>query len=151
MKTKIIYASIHHQNTKKVARAMSEVLNAELVKFTEVKNEDVFESDLIGFGSGVYFSKFHKSLIDFVENLEDCKKKKAFVFATAGMRKNIFLNRGVDDFKKRLERKNFEIIGDFECLGYDTYSILKMVGGVNKGRPNEKDIQRAQDFAKNLL
>ncbi len=151
MKTVIIYASIHHKNTEEIAKAMAEVLNAKLIKFTEVKKEDVLNADLVGFGSGIYFAKFHKSLIDFVENLEGCKGKKAFLFSTTGMKRIFFINRGIPDFKKRIERKNFETIGEFECLGYDTYSVLKILGGINKGRPNDNDVQRAREFAKKIL
>ncbi len=151
MKTVIIYASIHHKNTEKIAKAMAEVLNAKLIKFTEVKKEDVLNADLVGFGSGIYFAKFHKSLIDFVENLDGCEGKKAFLFSTAGMRRNVFLNRGIPDFRKIIERKKFKTVGEFECLGFDTYSVLKILGGINKGRPNDNDVQRAKEFAKKIL
>lgn len=151
MKTTIIYASIHHGNTEKVAKAIGSVLNAKPIPFHQVKKEAVLDSDLIGFGSGIYLAKFHKGLLKFVDDLPKVDNKKAFLFSTAGMKENIFANRGHRDMRKRLQRKGFEIVGEFDCKGYDTYSLLKLIGGLNKGRPDEKDLENARDFAKQML
>jgi len=62
MKTLIIYNSTHHGNTKKIAKVMTEILNAELVKSDEVDITTLSKYDLIGFGSGIYYGKHHKSL-----------------------------------------------------------------------------------------
>jgi flavodoxin len=43
------------------------------------------------------------------------------------------------------------VIGSFACKGLDTFGIMKLIGGVAKGRPNEKDLQEARIFAKGLL
>ena len=150
MKTVIIYASLHHKNTEKIAKTMAAVLEAEAIDFVKADKERVVSADLVGFGSGIYFSKFHKGLLKFIEDLPDCKGKKAFIFSTAGMKANPLLNRGHKSTKKTLQKKNFQLVAEFECLGYDTNGPLKYFGGINKGRPNEKDIERAKTFAKNL-
>jgi len=49
-----------------------------------------------------------------------------------------------------LNRKEFNIIGEFNCLGFDYNGPLKLIGGINKGRPNKRDIQKARLFAKSL-
>jgi hypothetical protein len=41
-------------------------------------------------------------------------------------------------------------VGDFSCNGWDTWGPLKLVGGTNKGRPNEQDLQEARVFARGL-
>ncbi|MFO7807500.1 MAG: flavodoxin, partial [Candidatus Moraniibacteriota bacterium] len=66
---------------------------------------------------------------------------------TSGMKGNNLFNRSHDKFRKILQEKNFEIAGDFNCPGYDTYSVLKWIGGVYKGRPSQKDLKRAREFA----
>ncbi len=124
-KVLIIYASIHKGNTKRIAERMGSVLGARVVSFQDAKKEDIENADLIGFGSGVYLSKFHKGLINLVEALPEMGKKKAFLFSTSGMRRNIILNRSHEHFKKLLREKNFEVVGEFDCLGYDTYGPLK--------------------------
>ncbi len=151
MKTLIIYASFHHKNTEKIAKEISDVLDAKIINFYDVTEEDIKEADLIGFGSGVYYSKFHRGLIKFVESLSKMDKKKAFLFSTSGLRKNIFLNRSHHYFKKTLKEKNFNVVGEFRCLAYDTYGPFKCVGGLNKGRPNEKDFKDARAFAMSLI
>ena len=150
MKTIIVYASIHHKNTEKIAKAIASELNAKAVPFFEITKEDIEKAQVIGFGSGVYYSKFHKGLINFVKDLPDVKGKKAFLFSTAGMRKNFLLNRSHSHFKKILKEKNFEIIGEFDCLGWDTNGLLEKIGGINKGRPDKKDLEDAKNFAKGL-
>ena len=150
MKTLIIYASIHHKNTEKIAETIASELQTKAIPFFEAKEEGLQKAKIIGFGSGVYYSKFHKGLIEFVEKLPDMKGKKAFVFSTAGIKKNVILNRSHIRFKKILKEKNFEIIGEFDCLGWDTNGLLEKIGGLNKGRPNEKDLKNAKNFAKKL-
>ncbi len=147
----IIYASFHHKNTEKIAKEIGEILKARVVNFLEVKKEEIEKADFVGFGSGVYFSKFHKGLIKLVKKLPEMEEKKTFIFSTSGMRKNIFLNRSHSHFKKELENKNFKIVGEFNCLGHDSYAFLKYFGGINKGRPNEKDIENASNFARSIL
>jgi len=105
---------------------------------------------LVGFGSGVYYMKFHKELLNFVKTLPDAGGKKTFIFSTAGMKQNPFFNRGHQSIRKILQNKNFKIIGEFDCLGYDTYGILKYIGGLNRGKPDKADIKNAKDFASNL-
>lgn len=147
----IIYASIHHGNTKKIAEAIHSQLGGRLINFTEVKKEDIVNADLIGFGSGIYMVKFHTALLGFIKSLPFMENKKCFIFSTAGIRKNIFLNKGNKSAKKILKNKGFEIVGEFDCLGHDTYGPLKLIGGINKGRPNEKDLEDARKFAESII
>jgi flavodoxin len=150
MKALIIYISVHHGNTERVAKVMASILEAALLQVKQADANMLEQYDLIGFGSGIYFGKHHKSLLDFVETLPMFEHKKAFIFSTSGLRR-IWL---VHDFDKPLEdrllRKGFDIIGKFSCRGLDTYRATKLVGGINKGRPNARDLQQAEDFARGL-
>ena len=84
MKTMIVYTSVHHQNTEKVAKVMAEELEADIVQIAKAQPETLATYDLIGFGSGIYFGKHHKTLLQFVETLPPVTQKKAFVFSTCG-------------------------------------------------------------------
>jgi flavodoxin len=150
MKTLIIYISIHHGNTERVAKVMANVLGADLLPVKQVDASMLEQYDLIGFGSGIYFGRHHKSLLDFVGKLPMLKDKKAFIFSTSGLRKIWFFHDFDKPLKKRLQRRGFDIIGEFSCRGLDTYRAAKLVGGINKGRPNAQDLQRAEDFAGRL-
>lgn len=148
MKTLIIYMSIHHGNTEKIGKAMADVFKAKLVKPQDVDINTIAEYDLIGFGSGIYWQKHHKSLLNFVGNLPNLKNKKAFVFSTRGIGPVWIYHRPI---KKKLSEKGVDIIGEFSCRGFDTVGPFRLVGGINKGRPNEKDLENAKNFAKGLL
>ncbi|MCK4520758.1 flavodoxin family protein [Candidatus Parcubacteria bacterium] len=153
MKTLIIYISIHNGNTEKIAKEMAKIFNAELLRPNKIEVNTLSKYDLIGFGSGIYFFKQHKALLALVDNLPIMKNKKAFIFSTRGIGPVWFYHRPL--FKKLLE-KGFDIVGKFSCRGFDTYlfdryiPFLKFTGGLNKGRPNKKDLEDARNFAINL-
>ena len=54
------------------------------------------------------------------------------------------------DVKAVAEKKNCSYLGDYGCLGYDTFGPFKAVGGIQKGHPTEEEIAGAVDFYKNL-
>ena len=146
----VIYNSVHHGNTEKIAKAMIDVLDAKLVKPQEVDVNTVVEYDLVGFGSGIYAGKHHKSILKLVDRIPFQKNKKSFIFSTSGMKEGGIFNRFNKSLKEKLSEKGFMIVGEFTCLGYDTFGPFKVVGGVNKGRPDKKDLERARNFAQNL-
>ena len=63
MKTLIIYTSVHHGNTEKVAGVMASILNARLLQVKQATASMLDKYDLIGFGSGIYFGRHHKQTI----------------------------------------------------------------------------------------
>jgi flavodoxin len=150
LKALIIYISVHHGNTEKVAKVMANILDATLLQVKQADANMLEQYDLIGFGSGIYFGKHHESLLDFVDKLPVLTNKKVFIFSTSGLRKIPFVHNFDKPLRKKLQRKGFDIIGEFSCRGLDTYRATKLVGGVNKGRPNAEDLRKAEDFASGL-
>ena len=146
MKTLIVYTSIHHQNTEKVAKVIAEELEADLVPVDQAQSRPLEEYDLIGFGSGIYFMKHHKTLLQFVEALPAFIGRRAFIFSTSGeggTRKHAAL-------KDKMVYRGFWIVGEFSCKGWDTFGLMKLIGGINKGRPNVEDLEKARVFARGL-
>jgi len=150
MKALIIYISVHHQNTLKIAKAMAGVLNADLKTAIEAKPEELNNYDLIGFGSGIYIFRHHRKLLRFIDGLNNMNGKKAFIFSTSGAGSED-LERNHRKIKEALADKGLELIGEFNCLGLDTFGPLGLFGGLNKGRPSDQDLDNARNFAKNLL
>ena len=150
MKTLVVYISVHHGNTEKVAKVMANMLDADLLQVQQVDADMLERYDLVGFGSGIYFGRHHESLLDFVNQLPVVRNKKAFIFSTSGLRKIPFFHDFDKPLRKRLQRKGFDIIGQFSCRGLDTYRATKLVGGVNRGRPGAEDLKQAEDFATGL-
>ena len=151
MKALIIYISVHHGNTEKVAKVMANILDAALLEVKQADASMLAQYDLIGFGSGIYFGKHHESLLNFADELPMLGNKKAFIFSTSGLRKIRFIHDFDEPLKEKLQRKGFDIIGEFSCRGLDTYRATQLVGGINKGRPNAKDLKQAEDFARRIL
>jgi flavodoxin len=142
----IIYHSEHHGNTKKIAKAMAEKINADILKATDVNLNKFEEYDIAGFGSGVYNGKLHKELSEILSKLSQQNDKKAFIFSTTGSK--TYSSIAHERFRPMLEEKGFEIIGEFSCPGFDT-ALTKE--GINKGRPNKQDIKEAEDFIVNII
>jgi flavodoxin len=150
MKALMLYISVHHGNTEKVARNMANILDADLVQVKQANAAVLERYDLIGFGSGIYLGKHHESLLAFVDRLPMLRNKKAFIFSTSGLRKIPFVHNFDKSLKQRLQQKGFDIIGEFSCRGYDTSRAAMIVGGINRGRPSARDLQQAEDFARRL-
>lgn len=146
MRTLIIYTSVHHGNTRKIVQAMANSINADIVDAAEFDLNNLKNFDLIGFGSGIYMSKFHKNILDLIENMSLVNNKKAFVFSTSG-RGIIRFNKPIEE---KLKNKGFKISGSFSCKGFDTFGPFKLIGGIAKGRPNNEDIKKAVEFAKKM-
>ena len=150
MKTLIICISIHHGNTKKIAKTMAYVLNADILEPVNVDISNLEEYDLVGFGSGIYGWKHHNSLLNLIDKLPHTNKK-AFIFSTRG---NFIRIVPLKNYHNKLRcvllKKGFEIIGEFSCLGLDTSGPLRFTGGKNKGHPDEKDLDDARKFAVGL-
>lgn len=151
MKTLIIYVSIHHGNTEKIAKAIASTLEADLAKPTDVGASDVCNYDLIGFGSGIYFGKHHSSLFSLVERLPSQNGRGAFIFSTSGLRKIMLIHDFDKPLRNMLIAKGFIIVGEFNCRGWDTYPLwVRPFGGINKGKPGGKELEKAKRFAISL-
>ncbi|MFO7774047.1 MAG: flavodoxin domain-containing protein [Dehalococcoidia bacterium] len=70
MKTLIIYISVHHGNTVKVADVIGNILDADLLQVQQANATMLEQYDLIGFGSGVYFGKHHKAVLQQIFQIE---------------------------------------------------------------------------------
>ncbi|MGD0644232.1 MAG: flavodoxin family protein [Candidatus Bathyarchaeia archaeon] len=148
MKTLIVCFSYHHKNTAKIALAFASSLNAEIRTPQEVNPNGFSEYDLVGFGSGIYFGKHHKFLLNLAEKLPQVASKKAFIFSTSGRTGNT--SKFHKQLREKLQSKGFNIVGEFNCAGLDTYGLMKIVGGLNKEHPNKDDIKQAEAFAQSL-
>lgn len=147
MKTLIICISPHHQNTLKISQKMAEVLEAEIKKPEQFLISELFSYDIIGFGSGIYAFRHHNEILKLAKELPDMKAKPVFIFSTSGAKNGLKYHKAL---RKILEKKNCCIIDEFNCIGWDSFGPLKLVGGLNKDRPNENDFKLAQLFAQTL-
>jgi len=159
MKSIVIVCSYHHKNTEKVAKRIAGVLGAKIVSPQQLKPQELFDYDLIGFGSGIYDAKHHLKLLDLADIMPPANGNRAFLFSTDGMpralvkSKSMLADKMREDHKvlrEKLLAKGYTIAGEFGCAGFNTNSFLKWFGGINKCRPNENDLSLAETFARKL-
>ncbi len=151
MKTLIIYKSIHHENTLRVAQVMASELDADISTPEDVDIDALGQYDLIGFGSGIYMGKHHRSLLSFVKDLDTLSGTNTFVFYTSGFSKFPTRPPFESALKKQLIKKGAHIVNVFSCRGLETYGPFRIGGGKNKGHPDETDLNNARDFAISLI
>ena len=147
MKSLMILYSYHHHNTEKVAKVFAKVLDAKIIMPNEIKPDELKEYDFIGFGSGIYSAKHHESLLDLADSLPQVTNRKAFLFSTAGITGKSKDSNDHSTLREKLQSKGYMIVDEFQCKGFNTNSFLKLFGGMNKGRPNAKDLKNAENFA----
>jgi flavodoxin len=150
MKTLLIVFSYHHNNTRKIAEVIAEVLEAKIMKPQEIDPGELQEYDLVGFGSGIYSAKHHSTLLDLADRLPQVKDCKSFLFSTAALTSEKKLAKDHSTLREKLQSKGYVIVDDFQCKGFNTNSFMKYLGGMNKGRPNAEDLQHVKEFAEVL-
>ena len=141
MKTAIVYYSQHHGNTKKHIDAIAAKYEVDLIDAAQTGSASLEAYDWIGFASGIYYSKFHKSVLQLAEqNLPE--NKEVFFLYTYGAKKDGYTKSIAEIVKKKSAR----ILGEFGCPGLDTFGPFKLVGGIAKGHPNQQDCEDAVRF-----
>lgn len=137
----IIYASMHHGNTYKLVKAISDKYKVEMIDATKHTDVNLQEYDVIGFASGIDFGKFYEAIENFAKvNLPN--KKQVFFLYTCAMEQKGF----TDSMKEIALEREATILGEYGCKGYNTYGPWKLIGGMNKNHPNECEIMLAVKF-----
>lgn len=145
MKTAIVYYSAHHGNTKKLIDAIAAKHEVELIDAARQSAADLSAYDLVGFASGIYYSKFHKAVLQFAkDNLPE--GKKVFFLYTYGAEKAGYTKA----ITEAVSEKRAEITGEYGCFGFNTFGPFKLVGGMAKGHPIEDEIAAAVSFYEGL-
>ena len=151
MRSLVIVYSYHHMNTEKVARVFARVLDAEMKTPREIDPEGLQGYDMIGLGTGIYGAKHHRCMLDLADELPKVTNRKAFIFSTSAMMGKDKVAEDHSLLREKLRSKGYIIVDEFACKGFNTNSFLRYFGGMNKGRPNEKDLKNAEDFARKLM
>ena len=140
MKTAIVYCSRHHGNTKKLLDAIAAKYPVTLIDAVENPTPDLGEYDVIGFASGIYYSKYHKSVLNVAQALP--AGKKVFFIHTYGAKKEGYFK----SIEAAVSGKQAEILGGYECFGFNTFGPFKLIGGLAKGHPDADEIRKAVTF-----
>ncbi len=141
MKTAIVYVSTHHGNTKKLAEAIAAVYEVTLIDGAKEEVIDLTGYDCIGLAAGIAFGSFYPRMLNLMkESLPE--GKKVFFLYTCGLKQKGYMNAAV----KIAIEKGCSILGEYGCLGFDTYGLFKLIGGIAKGHPSDDEIAEAVEF-----
>lgn len=147
MKTAIVYVSVHHGNTKKVAEAMASALSADLIDLNREPQAALSAYDLIGFASGVFYGQLHENLRRYLERADLSKEQRVFFAATCGMAYRDYTKSA----KEILARRGIRCLGSFQCRGFDTFGPFGKIGGIARKHPSQRDLEKGAAFARRML
>lgn len=144
MKAIIFYESTHHGNTKKLVDAIADKHEVDVADVSEKESINLEQYDMIGFASGICFSKFYENITNLAKEKLPSGKQVFFLYSCANNDK---------DFSKNIKQiaieKNCRILGTYGCKGFNTYGPLKLIGGMNKKHPNQEELDGAVAFFEN--
>ncbi len=141
MKAAIVYYSKHHGNTKKLLDAIAQEYDVELIDVSNTKAFNLSEYQVIGFASGIYYGNMHKLVLQCAKKNLPLNKKVFFIYTCGNINKK-YMNA----IKSIVQEKYAEILGEYECFGFDTFGPFKLLGGIKKGHPTVEEINRAVEF-----
>ena len=145
MKTAICYFSAHHGTTLKLIEAIADGNDAELIDVRSRAAVRLEQYDAVGFASGIYYGKFHNSVIGFMRQYLP-EGAGVFFISTCGH----ISKRNTAAVAAAAAEKGANVLGSFSCRGYDTFGPFRLVGGIARGHPNARDIQNAREFYASL-
>jgi flavodoxin len=160
MNSIVVVSSYHHKNTEKVAARIAAVLSCRYAPPQEIIPQELSDYDLVGFGSGIYDARHHERLLALADELPQVNGKKAFLFSTDGTPRALMKNdtilhdkmlRDHAPLREKLQAKGYVIVGEWGCAGFNTNAFLKYFGGINKGRPDARDLALAEEFACRIM
>lgn len=133
----IVYDLMYNMNIEKLVLFLKENYND--VDIIKVNNFDINVIDnylKIGLVFGIYWGRFFKNIEELLDKILDSDVKNLFFIYIFGIGKVRYEKKLI----KRFEEKNKICFGIFSCKGFDKYGFFKLIGGINKGKFNEKDI-----------
>lgn len=149
-RTVILYRSKHHGNTKKLVDALvaahPEIDTIDVATLGKEEYPDLSPYHIIIVGSGIYYTKFDK---DVLRVCDHCLRDGDNVIGLMTYGGAAKFNGGDLDGVCRM--KMATLMCTYGCPGFDTFGPYKLVGGMNKGRPNQEDIDGAIEFYDKFL
>lgn len=150
LKTVIVYRSKHHGNTKKLVDAIvaahPDIDTVDVGALGKNEYPDLSPYHIIVMASGIYYGSFDKDLLRVADHCLRDGDKVVGLMTYGGQSK--YNGRDLDS-ACRLKFAN--LLCMYGCPGFDTYGPFKFVGGMNKDRPNQEDIDGAVAFYDRLV
>lgn len=123
-------------NTKRLAEAVAEAVGAEALPLSSPIEEPV---DILFLGNSYYAFNIDPEVRDFIRSLDKDKVGCIVNFGSAAMLNSTWKKVKAEAEKAgiKMDEREFHCKGEFK--------------GIHKGRPNEKDLAAAADFARSIV
>lgn len=146
-KTLILYYS-ETGNTEKIARVIAKALAADLKRIEDFDVRKITDYDLIFIGTPVHYLSSAPKVKEFLSALPFLPGKKAAAFCTMHINgdREVF-----SEIKEIFKNKKIDFLGGFSCLGKSRLVANFGPRVFNRNRPNKKDIEKAEKWAKKIL
>ncbi len=123
-------------NTKRLAEAVAEAVGAEALPISVPVDEPV---DILFLGNSYYAFSIDPEVRKFVSSLDKNKVGKIVNFGSAAMLNSTWkkVKAEADKVGISMDEREFHCKGEFK--------------GIHKGKPDEKDMKAAAEFARNII
>ena len=123
-------------NTKRLAEAVAKAVGAEALPISTPVSEPV---DILFLGNSYYAFSIDPEVRDFIRSLDKNKVGRIVNFGSAAMLNSTWkkVKAEADKAGIKMDEREFHCKGEFK--------------GIHKGRPNEKDLVAASNFASSVL
>ena len=123
-------------NTKRLAEAIAEAVGVEALPISEPITEPV---DILLLGNSFYAFNIDPEVRAFVLSLDKEKVGRIVNFGSAAMLNSTYkkVKAEADKVGIEMDKREFHCRGEFK--------------GLHKGKPDEKDLKAAADFARSLM
>lgn len=145
MRTAICYCSLHHGNTKRLLDAIARQHEVTLIDVKRGQISDLTSYDRIGFASGIYYGRFARQVRDFAKACLP-EGKAVFLIATCGARRKSYF----DSIQSIADQRRCRVLGQYLCLGFNSFGPLRLIGGMHKENPTQEEIDGAVSFYEGL-
>ena len=123
-------------NTKRLAEAVAGAVGVGALPISNPVDEPV---DILFLGNSFYAFNIDPEVRDFIRSLEKSKVGRIVNFGSAAMLNSTWkkVKAEADKVGVAMDEREFHCKGEFK--------------GIHKGRPNQKDMQAAAEFAKKII
>jgi len=123
-------------NTKRLAEAVAKAVGTEALPISTPVDEPV---DILFLGNSYYAFSIDPEVRDFIRSLDSGKVGRIVNFGSAAMLNSTWkkVKAEADKAGIAMDKREFHCKGEFK--------------GIHKGRPNEKDLADAAEFAKSII
>ncbi len=158
-------------NTERIAKGIceeaSQANDATLKKLEDVSGSDLADYDFVFIGSPLHSANLATPVKEFLGRIQPGSGQKMAGFIThfAPAYPDQAMDGFTEPIKTACKKNNIEYKGCFDCQGILTESLHEMVKKKQKfsdeqwegmvkqmtGRPNEEDVAKAREFAREIL